>query len=55
MTLWRKMGKATNGKRPVEFLSTHPAPETRIEALAKLAPEMMPYYQIPGERPVHPL
>lgn len=55
VSLWRKMGQATEGKRPVEFLSTHPAPETRIENLAKLAPEMMPYYQLPGERPVHPL
>jgi len=39
VTLWQKMG-SHGGSRPAEFLSTHPAPENRQTALAKLAPEM---------------
>lgn len=49
-TLWRKMAKVGGGKMPV-FLSTHPSPANREETLAKLAKEMMPYYQAKGERP----
>lgn len=36
VTLWQKMG-ALGGPRPAEFLSTHPSPENRQAALAKLA------------------
>ena len=52
VSLWQKMNKVADAKVP-ELLSTHPAPETRIENLRKLVPEMMPYYQAPGERPVY--
>lgn len=52
VTLWQKMKKAGGGSVP-ELLSTHPAPDTRIDDLRALAPEMMPYYQAPGERPVY--
>ncbi len=31
--------------RPPEFLSTHPAPQTRIEAIKKEIPEAMKYYK----------
>ena len=31
ITVWQKMLKATQGKNPPEFLSTHPSGETRIE------------------------
>jgi len=55
VTLWRKMDQASKGKQPPQFLSTHPSPASRIETLARLAPTMMPYYQQPGPRPVHPL
>ena len=37
--LWKRMGKASNGQAPPEFLSTHPATETRIENLTNLAPK----------------
>jgi len=37
--LWRRMGKASGGQAPPEFLSTHPATQTRIENLTALAPE----------------
>lgn len=39
ITLWQKMGDLP-GDRPPQFLSTHPAPENRQAALAKLVPEM---------------
>ncbi len=56
VTLWRKMSKV-GGSRPPQFLSTHPSPDTRIEALAKLAPTMLPVYQqaLQGPIPAHPL
>ncbi len=34
MALWENMNKL-GGERPMEFMSTHPAPETRINNLAK--------------------
>jgi len=36
--LWRRMGKASGGQAPPEFLSTHPATATRIANLEALAP-----------------
>jgi predicted Zn-dependent protease len=53
-SLWRKMGEV-GGAGPPKFLSTHPAPGDRQSRLARLAPQMMPYYEAPGERPVHPI
>ncbi len=53
VTLWQKMKKKAGGAKVPELLSTHPAPDTRIEALRELVPKMMPYYQAPGERPVY--
>lgn len=52
VTLWQKMAKV-GGKRPPEFLSTHPAPGNRENNLASLIPQMMPYYEQKGERPVY--
>ncbi|MGK2951570.1 MAG: M48 family metallopeptidase [Thiobacillus sp.] len=42
--LWEKMSAAGSGGTP-EFISTHPAPGNRIEALNALLPEMMPIYE----------
>lgn len=53
ITLWQKMVAATGGKGKSDFLSTHPAGEKRIEALSKLAPQMMPFYKDRSERPVY--
>lgn len=39
VTLWQKMAKA-GGSAPPEFLSTHPAPGNREQALAAMIPEM---------------
>ncbi len=52
-TLWKKMKSVSGGKAPLEILSTHPAPQTRIETLQKLAPKMMSYYETKGDRPVY--
>ncbi len=54
VSLWEKMAKATSGGPP-ELLSTHPASQSRIQALAALAPQMMPYYLDKGPRPVYKL
>ena len=57
VTLWQKMGKVGggDGSSRFDFLSTHPAPARRMETLAELAPQMMPYYQDKSPRPVFPL
>lgn len=44
VTLWEKMEKV-GGKGPPQFLSTHPSPENRKDALRALGPQMEPYYQ----------
>jgi predicted Zn-dependent protease len=41
---WERMSKASK-TRPPEFLSTHPAPESRIENLKNYLPEALSYYQ----------
>jgi predicted Zn-dependent protease len=41
---WERMGKESKA-RPPEFLSTHPAPESRIENLKHYISEALPYYQ----------
>jgi predicted Zn-dependent protease len=54
VTLWQKMAKV-GGKGPPEFLSTHPAPENREKKLGELVPQMLPYYEEKGTRPVYTL
>ncbi|MGE8062426.1 M48 family metallopeptidase [Pseudomonas sp. NPDC089547] len=44
ITLWNKMSKASEGAPP-EFMSTHPASETRIASLQAAIPKVMPLYQ----------
>jgi predicted Zn-dependent protease len=41
---WERMNKK-EGPRPPEFLSTHPAPASRIANLKTYLPEALPYYQ----------
>ena len=41
---WQRMNEQ-GGSRPPEFLSTHPAPESRIHDIEALIPEAMRYYQ----------
>jgi len=42
--LWEKMSAASGNGVPV-FLSTHPSPTNRIQALNALVPQMMPLYE----------
>ena len=41
---WKRMNEK-GGSRPPEFLSTHPAPETRITEIEAHLPEAMKYYR----------
>lgn len=45
--LWNNMTEA-GGKRPIEFLSTHPAPESRIKRLQEMMPEALAVYRKQG-------
>ena len=42
---WERMAAQKKGAAPPEFLSTHPADDTRIQNLKDLLPEAMPYYR----------
>ena len=42
---WERMAAQSKGSAPPEFLSTHPANETRIQNLKDLVPEAMTYYR----------
>jgi len=46
---WERMGQQEGKSRPPEFLSTHPATETRIADIKKYIPEAMPYYKAPSK------
>jgi metalloendopeptidase OMA1, mitochondrial len=41
---WQRMSQA-GGDKPAEFLSTHPADQTRISQIEALIPEVIPYYE----------
>lgn len=43
--LWERMKKMSEGNSPPEFLSTHPAEDTRIKKLRALMPEALKYYK----------
>ncbi len=45
ITLWKKMLGASQGGRPPEFLSTHPAEARRIQEIEALLPTVMPLYE----------
>ena len=43
LSFWKKFSQS--GGTPPEYLSTHPAPQNRIEQLKRLLPKVMPIYQ----------
>ncbi len=45
INLWKRMAAKSNGSNPPEFLSTHPAEQTRINQLQKHLPEALKYYK----------
>lgn len=48
VSFWQRMAAGRDGKgQPLEILSTHPAPDTRIENIRSLIPEAMEYYKPP--------
>lgn len=51
VSLWQNMAKASSGQRPMELLSTHPAPETRINQLQQHMPESRSLYRAAAVKP----
>jgi predicted Zn-dependent protease len=45
ISFWQRMASQKTGAKPLEFLSTHPADETRIQNLKDLLPDAMKYYK----------
>ncbi len=45
VTFWQRMSAENKGPRLPQFLSTHPADETRIQNIIDLIPEAMQYYK----------
>jgi predicted Zn-dependent protease len=43
--LWQRMQQLSQGNKPPEFMSTHPAEETRIQKLQQEMPEALKYYK----------
>ncbi len=48
--LWQNMGK-NSGQQPPEFMSTHPANDTRIDGLNNAMPAALALYQKTAKRP----
>lgn len=42
---WQRMAAASNGNKPPEFLSSHPADNARIAQIEKYLPEALTYYK----------
>jgi predicted Zn-dependent protease len=47
--LWERMEKASEGRTPPEWLSTHPSPATRITDLRAWMPQALTYFKPPGQ------
>ncbi|AQG79043.1 M48 family metallopeptidase [Spirosoma montaniterrae] len=45
VSFWGRMAQAGGGRKPPEFLSTHPSDQRRIADLKKQLPEAMKYYR----------
>lgn len=47
LDFWQRMASESKGSAGPEFLSTHPAHQTRIDNIKELIPEAMQYYRKP--------
>lgn len=45
VSLWQKMIDASQGSRPLVFLSSHPADSSRVQQIQALLPTVMPLYE----------
>lgn len=45
IAFWQRMASASGGAKVPQFLSTHPADETRIAQLKKIMPQALKYYK----------
>lgn len=50
VALWQRMGRASSGGQSLEFMSTHPSNEKRIEQLKALLPKALELYHPQLER-----
>ena len=55
VAFWRRFGKLSKGKNPPEFLSTHPAPSSRVRKLKKLLPKAVEIYRDSSKQPRKPV
>lgn len=55
VALWERMAQMSGGGGPAEFLSTHPAHDTRIDQLKEWMPEAMAIYQKRAQMPARSL
>lgn len=55
VSLWQKMGALGGGKRPAEFLSTHPSPSNRQAALASMTNKVRKLNPTGKRSAVHPV
>jgi len=54
VSLWQNMAKASGGKSPAEFMSTHPSNQTRIRDLNRNMGEALNIYQQARARGINP-
>ncbi|MGZ9045311.1 MAG: M48 family metallopeptidase [Telluria sp.] len=50
ISVWQKMAAASTGARPPEFLSTHPANDSRIAELTGMQAAVVPLYEAARQR-----
>jgi predicted Zn-dependent protease len=52
VSFWQRMASASNGSKPPEWMSTHPADNTRIAQIQKDLPEAQKYFKSTTGKPV---
>ncbi len=52
VSFWQRMASASSGSKPPEWMSTHPADNTRISQIQKVLPEAQTYFKSTTGKPV---